>query len=95
MSLIGYTPRVASRHPRIQVPGDPELRHAITRGRELLGPRVPTSQVVRELALRGVAALEEDNEAAAAARDFLVSVADGASILDLERLRSARDRAWR
>ena len=86
---------MATRHPRIQIPGDPELRRAIARGHELLGPRVPTSQVVRELALRGAAALEEDAEAAQAARDFLVTVADGASTLDLARLRTARDRAWR
>ncbi len=77
------------------MPADPELQHAITRGRELLGPRVPTSQVVRELAIRGAAALEEDHEAAAAAQEFLVSVADEASTLDLGRLRTARDRAWR
>lgn len=71
------------------------MQLAIARGRELLGPRVPTSRVVRELALRGAAALEEDDEAARAAREFLVSVADGASTLDLSRLRTARDRAWR
>lgn len=77
------------------MPGDPELQLAIARGRELLGPRAPTSQVVRELAIRGAAALEDDHQAAAAAREFLVSVADGASTLDLSRLRTARDRAWR
>jgi hypothetical protein len=28
-------------------------------------------------------------------RDFLISVADGASGLDLDQLRTVRDRAWR
>lgn len=46
-------------------------------------------------ALRGAAALEEEDEVATSTRDFLVSVADGASTLDLGRLRTARGRAWR
>lgn len=85
---------MATRHPRIQVPGDPELRRAIGRGRELIGRDAPTSQVVRTLALRGAAALESDRRSDLAARDFLVSVADGTSGLDLEGLRTVRERAW-
>jgi hypothetical protein len=86
---------MASRHPRIQVPGDPDLQRAIARARELAGPNVPASQVVRELALRGAAALDADRERDSRARDFLVSVAEGHSGLDLERLREVRERAWR
>jgi hypothetical protein len=86
---------VASRHPRIQVPGDPELQRAIGRGRELIGRDAPASQVVRALALRGAEALAADRQAEARARDFLVSVADGTSGLDLELVRTARERAWR
>jgi hypothetical protein len=86
---------MSSRHPRIQVPGDPDLQRAIARGRELIGPDAPASQIVRALALRGAAALEADREAEARAREFLVNVAEGRSGLDLERLRTVRERAWR
>jgi hypothetical protein len=86
---------VASRHPRIQVPRDRELERALARGRGLLGADIPISQIVRTLALRGVDALEQDRETQERARDFLISVADGSSGLDLEGLRDVRDRAWR
>jgi len=85
---------MASRHPRIQVPRDPDLAAAIERGRQLVGPGAPTSQVVRALALRGAAALEDDQGAAERARRFLHDVADGRSELDPDALRSVRDRAW-
>lgn len=93
-SASGYTREVASRHPRIQVPVDSEVAEAIERGRQLVGRDAPASQVLRALALRGAAAVESDADAEAAARDFLVSVADGTSGLDLDALRSVRDRAW-
>jgi hypothetical protein len=95
VSASGYTYRVASRHPRIQISRDPELEQAITRGRSVLGTGVPSSQVVHALAVRGAAALEQDRQAQDRARDFLISVADGSSGLDLKRLRTVRDRAWR
>jgi hypothetical protein len=86
---------MASRHPRIQVPGDPALQRAISRARQLVGPDAPASQVVHALALRGADALEADREAQQRATEFLVSVAQGTSGVDLERLRSVRERAWR
>lgn len=61
----------------------------------MIGHAAPASQVLRTLALRGAEGLESDREAQRAGRDFLVSVADGSSGLDLEVLRTARDRAWR
>jgi hypothetical protein len=91
----GYTKRVTSRHPRIQVPRDPDLDRAIARGRGVLGPGVPSSQIVRALALRGAQALDGDNEAENRARDFLIGAAEGNSGLDLGGLRDVRDRAWR
>ena len=91
----GYTSRMPTRHPRIQVPRDPDLDRAIARGRALLGPGTPSSQVVHALAVRGATALEQDRQAEEQAREFLLTVADGASGLDLESLRSVRDRAWR
>lgn len=86
---------MASRHPRVQVPVDPEVADAIERGRRIVGPDAPVSQVLRALALRGAAAMESDAEGEAAARAFLVSVSDGTSGLDLEGLRTVRDHAWR
>lgn len=91
----GYTSPVASRHPRVQVPVDADVAEAIRRGRRIIGDDAPASQVLRTLALRGADALEADAGAERAAHDFLVSVADGSSGLDLARLRTARDRAWR
>jgi hypothetical protein len=61
----------------------------------LIGRSAPASQIVRELALHGVAALEAGSESSAQARDFLVAVADGAAGLDGESLRTVRERAWR
>ena len=85
---------MASRHPRVQVSRDPDLERAIKRGRTVLGPSTPTSRVVRELALRGAEAFENDQAAKQRAVDFAISVADGTSGLDLESLKTARDRAW-
>lgn len=86
---------MASRHPRVQVSRDPELERAIKHGRAVMGgPSMPTSRVVRELALRGAEALDSDRAATQRAVDFAISVADGTSGLDLASLRSARDRAW-
>jgi hypothetical protein len=60
-----------------------------------MGPGVPLSRVLHELAIRGAAAFEQDRRAQEHARDFLVSVAEGTSELDYKRLRDVRDRAWR
>ena len=78
----------------MQVSRDPDLERAIERGRAVLGQSTPTSRVVRELALRGAEAFESDRSAAERAVEFALSVADGASGLDLETLKSARQRAW-
>jgi len=51
--------------------------------------------VLRTLALRGAVGLEADLEARRASHDFVISVAQGTSGLDLEALKSVRERAWR
>jgi len=98
VSASGYTHFVATqrkqRNDRVQVPRDPALDRAIRRGRAAMGSSTPTSKVVRELALRGAEAFEGDEAAGRKAMDFALSVADGTSGLDLERLQSARERAW-
>lgn len=86
---------MASRHPRVQVPVDPQVADAIACGRRVVGDDAPASQVLRRLALRGAEALAADADADLAAREFLASVAEGTSGLDLDGLRTARDRAWR
>jgi hypothetical protein len=91
----GYTRLVASRYPRIQVPRDPELDAAISRARSALGPALPTSQIVRELALKGLEAVERGADCEQQAQSFLIDVANGRSPLDLASLRNVRDRAWR
>ena len=91
----GYTAAVASRHPRVQVPVDSEVAAAIERGRRVIGREAPASQVLRALALRGADVMEADADAEAATREFLVSVARGTSGLDLDSLRTVRERAWR
>ena len=74
---------------------DADVARAISSGRRLVGDDMPASQVLRTLALRGAEALSADREAEQAAREFLVSVADGTSGIDLDALRTTRDRAWR
>jgi hypothetical protein len=49
---------------------------------------------VQELALRDAEAFEGDEAAERKAADFALSVANGTSGFDVERLRSARERAW-
>jgi hypothetical protein len=94
VSANGYTCPVATRHPRVQVPRDPDLERAIKRGRAALGASTPISRVVRELALRGAEALDEDQAAEQRAVEFALSVAEGTSGLNLESLRGVRERAW-
>jgi hypothetical protein len=86
---------VASRHPRIQVPRDPELNEAIARGRAIAAPGAPASQVIRALAILGAEAFDRKAFSTEAATQFLLDVADGRSGLDLESLKTVRDRAWR
>ena len=86
---------MARRHPHVQVPIDAAMAKAIADGRRVIGDAAPASQVVRALVLRGAEGLESDRVAERAGCEFLVSVADGTSGLDLEAVRTARDRAWR
>jgi hypothetical protein len=56
---------------------------------------LPTSQIVRELALKGLEAVERGADCEQQAQSFLIDVANGRSPLDLASLRNVRDRAWR
>jgi hypothetical protein len=59
-----------------------------------MGSSTPTAKVMREPGLRGAEVFEADEAAKRKAADFGLSVAGGTSGLDLERLGSARERAW-
>jgi hypothetical protein len=56
-------------------------------------PDTPDAEARLEAAERELQA--DETAATSRGRDFLVSVARGASGLDLDRLRTVRDRAWR
>lgn len=56
-------------------------------------PDTPDAEGRMEAAERELQA--HDNSATGRGRDFLISVAHGAAGLDLDRLRTVRDRAWR
>lgn len=51
---------MATAHPRIAVTRDPELDAALRRAGSLLGADPPAARLVRDLALRGARALEDD-----------------------------------
>jgi len=55
----------------------------------------PSSQVVHTLAARGAAALDQDRSSAGARPRVPAQLAEGASGLDLDSLRTAREGAWR
>ena len=58
-------------------------------------PEDELEPIVEILASRGKTNRAMQRDARSRARDFLISVANGSSGLDLVRLRSVRDRAWR
>jgi hypothetical protein len=58
-------------------------------------PEDELEPIVEILASRGTTNRTAQRDARSRARDFLISVANGSSGLDLVRLRSVRDRAWR
>ncbi len=58
-------------------------------------PESEIEPIVEILASRGKTNRTAQRDARSRARDFLISVANGNSGLDLVRLRSVRDRAWR
>lgn len=75
---------MATANPRVQVTVDPELGEALS----AIDPHPASkSRLIRDLALRGAAAREEERERREAATDFFLKVADGEIGLDLEAAR--------
>lgn len=72
---------MATINPRVQVTVDPELGEALA----AIDPDPPSrSRLIRDLALRGARAAEEESNRREAATDFFLRVADGEVELDLE-----------
>lgn len=79
-STLGGVPTAK---PRIQVTLDDELAHALTR----IDPAPPSrAALVRDLALRGARAIEEDRAAEQDAITVLLQIADGTLDYDFEAL---------
>lgn len=79
---------MASKHPRVQVTVDPELAEAMDAVDA--GPR-SRSRLIRDLALRGAAATEEDRMRREEARETLLKIVRGEIELDLDAAREAHE----
>lgn len=84
-----YARRTATSRPRIQVTIDDELAEALAR----VDP-APASKagLVRDLALRGAQAVEEERARRKEAIQFLLEIADGTRDYDFEGLQELYDR---
>ena len=76
-----YAARVATLHPRIQVTVDDELDQALARIDPAPSSR---SRLVRDLALRGALAIEQERAGAQTRSTVLLEIADGMRDYDLE-----------
>ena len=81
-------------HPRIQVTNDPELADALARVARFYAGK-PTSQVVRDLAIRGAEAIEAAEERRAEAIEWLVDASTKRDdVLDWDALERVDELAW-
>ena len=79
---------MATANPRVQVTVDPELGEALA----TIDPHPASkSRLIRDLALRGAEAAEEERGRREAATDFFLKVADGVIELDLGAAREAHE----
>lgn len=79
---------MATVHPRVQVTVDPELGEALA---AVDAHPASKSRLIRDLALRGAEATEEERGRREAARDFFLKVADGEIELDLDAAREVHE----
>jgi len=82
-----------TKHPRVNVTRDPELNAAISRARPLMNGAAEAT-IVHDLAIRGAAALVEDERVRSEALEDLIAWSLGDD-MDRETLRTIDDRAWR
>jgi hypothetical protein len=79
---------MATKNPRVQVTVDPELAEAMA---SVDAHPKSRSRLIRDLALRGAAATEEDRVRRERAKVFLRKVASGEIDLDLTGAREAHE----
>jgi hypothetical protein len=86
---------VPTQHPRIPVTNDPELAEALARVEHYF-PDAPTARIVRELALKGVEAIEHEQGARADAIERLIALfTEPNDAIDVEVLERIDELAWR
>ncbi len=79
---------MATKHPRVQVTVDPELRDAMA----AVDARPKSqSRLIRDLALRGAEATQDDRVRRAEAKEFFRKVASGEIELDLTGAQHAHE----
>jgi hypothetical protein len=79
---------MATKHPRVQVTVDPELEEAMA---SVDAHPKSRSGLIRDLALRGARAKEEDQERRQRAKMFLRKIANGEIDIDLTGAREAHE----
>jgi hypothetical protein len=86
---------VPTQHPRIPVTNDPELADALRRVEHYF-PDAPTARVVRELALKGVEAIEREENRRGRAIDRLIELfTEPNDAIDVDVLEHVDELAWR
>jgi len=86
---------VPTQHPRIPVTNDPELAEALARVEHYF-PNAPAARIVRELALKGVEAIEREQIGRDQAIERLIELfTEPNDSIDADALEHVRDRAWR
>jgi hypothetical protein len=86
---------VPTHHPRIPVTNDPELAEALARVEHYF-PDAPTARIVRELALKGVEAIEQEQGARADAIERLIALfTEPNDAIDVAVLERIDELAWR
>ena len=82
-----------TRHQRIAVTNDPELAEALARVQRYF-PGRPVAAVVHDLAVKGAAAVAEEEARREAAIERLIEWSTSDDGLDWEALTRVRDTAW-
>ncbi len=79
---------MATSNPRVQVTVDPELATALA----AVTPRPASkSRLIRDLALRGARAAEQEHSQQAEAQAYLLRIAEGEVEHDLDAVRASRE----
>jgi hypothetical protein len=86
---------VPTQHPRIPVTNDPDLAEALARV-ERFFPDVPTARILRELALKGIEAIEREQVERGETIEKLIALfTEPNDAIDLDVLEHVDELAWR